>query len=80
MGMVPLLVAAYDQSLECIRWLLASGADVNVQDPQDANALHYLFMYGENPKSLDCTRLLLDGGVDKEVGRGRGTLQLHLLV
>jgi hypothetical protein len=55
-----LVQAAANGHLDCVRWLLDHGADVNLQHGANANALHCAAWYGH----FEIARLLVERGAD----------------
>jgi ankyrin repeat protein len=64
----PLVYAVSAGKADCARWLIAHGAEVNLQSGDAANALHCAGFYGQ----LECARLLVDAGADLNAVYAKG--------
>jgi ankyrin repeat protein len=59
-GLTPLLFAARDGCVECVKVLVSGGADINIIDPESHNALVLALMNGH----FDVAAALIESGID----------------
>ena len=79
-GHTPLMTAAentnVDSSLDTVKLLLASGADINARSNTGMSALSYAVANSNQKSSLETVKLLLDSGADIEIRNNIGSTPL----
>ncbi len=70
---IPLHVAAFQGNADCVRALIAAGADVNFQNEWGRVALHVAAYNGH----ADCVRALIDAGAGVNLQNKYGEAALH---
>jgi uncharacterized protein len=75
-GFTPLLFAAREGCVPCLKALLAGGADINLPDPDDVTALNMALLN----RNWDAARYLIDAGADVDFWDIYGQTPLYVAV
>lgn len=70
-GFTPLILATYRNQVECVKWLINKGANVNLSSPEGI-ALHGACFKG----NTDIARILIDAGSNVNTIGARGSTAL----
>lgn len=79
MSATPTGQRGYDENIECLRLLLDSGVDINMQCPTRGAALHYAAANIGKSRNSQCIRLLLDRSADVNLLGGKYGFPLHAI-
>jgi ankyrin repeat protein len=68
---------AQSGQIDCVKWCLKMGADVNARDKDGWVPLHYALYFYPTQAHVDVTRVLLDAGADIDATSERGLTPLY---